>query len=79
MIISQEWQKNTINFILDKYFYDTWLRLYNFSKLIKIGVNLRVPNGWVFKIPVKYIINISQCDSCNIYCLSELISELLRM
>ena len=26
-------QKITINFILDKYIYDTWLWLYNFSKI----------------------------------------------
>ena len=26
--------------MLDKYFYDAWLWLYNFSKLMKIGVNL---------------------------------------
>ena len=47
-------KKTPINFMLDKHFYDAWLSLQKFSKLMKIGVNLRVPNGSVFKIPVKY-------------------------
>ena len=38
--------------MLDLYFYDAWLWLYKFSKFMKIGVYLRVPNWW---IPVKYV------------------------
>ena len=33
-------KKTTMNFILDKYFYSLCLWLYNFSKLMKIGVDL---------------------------------------
>ncbi len=57
--------------MLDLYFYDVWLWLDNFSKLIKIGVNLRVPNWWVFRIPVKYVNEKSQIPSPNLELLAR--------
>ena len=37
-------QDNAIDLALDKYFYDAWLLCYSFSKLGKMGVDLRVQN-----------------------------------
>ncbi len=39
--------------IISRYFYDVWLCLYKFSKFMKTGVNLLVPNYRVFRIYVR--------------------------
>ena len=41
----ENYKKNTVNLHPDLCFNNAWLSLYDFSKLIKIGVNLRVLNG----------------------------------
>lgn len=43
-IISYELQEYIINFLPDTYFYDIYLKLHNFIKSIKIGINLHIPN-----------------------------------
>ena len=41
--------------MLDRYFFDMWLCLYKFSKFMKTGVNLCVPNWWMAQLSINYV------------------------